>query len=79
MIMPAGMWLTQFLMQRHFLCKWHVKKAWGKKKNGLAGKQEFQREIYRIVKTLIHEKDQKDSNSYSHLSLLDNRKNVLIL
>ena len=50
-----------------------------KKKNGLAGKQEFQREIYRIVKTLIHEKDQKDSNSYSHLSLLDNRKNVLIL
>ena len=36
MIMPAGMWLTQFLMQRHFLCKWHVKKAWGKKKKWIS-------------------------------------------
>ena len=38
---------TVFNAKRHFLCKWHVKKAWGKK-IGLAGTKKIQDEIYQF-------------------------------
>ena len=49
---------TVFNAKRDFLCKWHVKKAWGKK-IGLAGTKKNQDEIYQVLETLIDERDKE--------------------
>ena len=49
---------TVFNAKRHFLCKQHVKKTWGKK-IGLAGTKEIQDEIYQVLETLIDERDKE--------------------
>ncbi|XP_047136661.1 uncharacterized protein LOC124813534 [Hydra vulgaris] len=41
---------------RHLLCKWHVKRAW-RSKLSLAGPAHLQEEVYKILETIIDEKD----------------------